>query len=129
VGNWSIVGWAQRPLGNLPRRTSSTDQRRTTKGLGMTAVKDRRQDRRRSTRCRTVVWIVGLATVGLMFDGYDLVVYGAVVSILRRSPAEIGPVTPAVAGALASYAILLLGSAGWHGMFWTGALPVVTWRT
>ena len=25
-------------------------------------------------RRRTVVWVVGLAAVGLMFDGYDLVV-------------------------------------------------------
>jgi MFS transporter, AAHS family, benzoate transport protein len=25
-------------------------------------------------RFRTLVWIVSLATVGLMFDGYDLVV-------------------------------------------------------
>ena len=92
------------------------DQRRTMKGLGMTAVTDRRQDRRRSTRCCTVAWIVGVATAGLMFDGYDLVVHGAVVSIFRRSPAGIGQVTPAVAGVLASYAILLLGSArlAWH---------------
>jgi hypothetical protein len=102
------------------------DQRRTMKGLGMTAVTDRRQDRRRSARCRTVVWIVGVATAGLMFDGYDLVVHGAVVSIFRRSPAGIGQVTPAVAGVLASYAILLLGSAGRHGMSWTGAPPMVT---
>ena len=28
---------------------------------------------------RTMVWVVALATVGLLFDGYDLVVYGTVV--------------------------------------------------
>jgi AAHS family benzoate transporter-like MFS transporter len=27
-------------------------------------------------RKRTVAWVVGLATLGLIFDGYDLVVYG-----------------------------------------------------
>ena len=30
-------------------------------------------------RRRSVTWIVSLATVGLVFDGYDLVVYGTVV--------------------------------------------------
>ena len=37
-------------------------------------------------RLRTLVWIVSLATVGLMFDGYDLVVYGTVVSTFLRDP-------------------------------------------
>ncbi len=73
----------------------------------MTAVMDTGQDRlRNARRRRTVVWIVALATVGLMFDGYDLVVYGTVVSTFLRSPAEIGKVTPAVAGALGSYALV-----------------------
>jgi len=55
-------------------------------------------------RLRTVVWIVALATVGLIFDGYDLVVYGAVVSTFLRDPTHIGNVTPATAGLLGSYA-------------------------
>ena len=42
--------------------------------------------RRRST----VVWVVGLAFVGLVFDGYDLVVYGAVLSTFLRDPTQIG---------------------------------------
>src|SRR2546425_7206552 len=70
-------------------------------------------------RYRTVVWVVALATVGLIFDGYDLVVYGAVVSTFLRDPSHIGPVTPAVAGMLGSYALvgvmvgaLLAGTAG-----------------
>ena len=37
-------------------------------------------------RRRTVLWVVGLATVGLIFDGYDLVVYGTVVSTFLRNP-------------------------------------------
>ena len=74
------------------------------------------QDARRR---RTVVWVVSLATVGLIFDGYDLVVYGTVVSGFLRDPSQIGAVTPAVAGALGSYALvgvlvgaLLAGSVG-----------------
>src|SRR6185503_4864412 len=70
-------------------------------------------------RRRTVLWVVGLATVGLVFDGYDLVVYGTVVSTLLRDPTQIGTVTPALAGALGSYALvgglvgaLLAGSVG-----------------
>ena len=57
-------------------------------------------------RLRTVIWIVALATVGLIFDGYDLVVYGAVVSTFLRDPTQIGPVTPAIAGLLGSYALV-----------------------
>jgi hypothetical protein len=36
-----------------------------------TDTSDPRLDARRQ---RTVVWVVGLATLGLIFDGYDLVV-------------------------------------------------------
>jgi AAHS family benzoate transporter-like MFS transporter len=57
-------------------------------------------------RLRTVIWIVALATVGLIFDGYDLVVYGAVVSTFLRDPSHIGNVTPAIAGLLGSYALV-----------------------
>jgi len=57
-------------------------------------------------RLRSVTWIVALATVGLIFDGYDLVVYGAVVSSFLRDPSHIGNVTPAIAGLLGSYALV-----------------------
>ena len=57
-------------------------------------------------RLRTVVWIMSLATVGLVFDGYDLVVYGTVVSTFLRDATQIGPVTPSIAGALGSYALI-----------------------
>lgn len=57
-------------------------------------------------RLNTVIWIVALATVGLIFDGYDLVVYGAVVSTFLRDPTHIGNVTPAIAGLLGSYALV-----------------------
>jgi len=59
-----------------------------------------------SRRLRTVIWVVTLATVGLIFDGYDLVVYGAVVSTFLRDPTHIGHVTPAIAGLLGSYALV-----------------------
>jgi len=57
-------------------------------------------------RLRTVTWIVALAACGLIFDGYDLVVYGAVVSTFLRDPSHIGNVTPAIAGLLGSYALV-----------------------
>jgi MFS transporter, AAHS family, benzoate transport protein len=57
-------------------------------------------------RRATVVWVVGLAFFGLVFDGYDLVVYGTVLSTFLRDPSQIGPVTPALGGALGSYALI-----------------------
>jgi AAHS family benzoate transporter-like MFS transporter len=57
-------------------------------------------------RRRSVTWIVSLATVGLVFDGYDLVVYGTVVPLFLRDPGQVGEVTPALAGALGSYALI-----------------------
>ncbi|WP_100499324.1 MFS transporter [Geodermatophilus chilensis] len=57
-------------------------------------------------RRRSVTWIVSLATVGLVFDGYDLVVYGTVVPLFLRDPGQLGEVTPALAGALGSYALV-----------------------
>lgn len=55
---------------------------------------------------RTVTWVIVLATLGLVFDGYDLVVYGAVVSTFLRDATQIGTVTPAIAGMLGSYALV-----------------------
>ncbi|MDD2728920.1 aromatic acid/H+ symport family MFS transporter [Malikia sp.] len=70
-------------------------------------------------RMRTVTWVVTLATLGLLFDGYDLVVYGAVVSTFLRDPSQLGPVTPAIAGMMGSYMLfgvmigaLLAGTVG-----------------
>ncbi|XJJ71116.1 MFS transporter [Novosphingobium sp. BL-8A] len=58
-----------------------------------------------SRRRKAIAWIVGIAMVGLMFDGYDLVVYGTVVSTFLRDPTQIGAVDPALAGLLGSYAL------------------------
>lgn len=66
-------------------------------------------------------WIVVITAVTLLFDGYDLVVYGAVVPVLLRDPSHIGQLTPAQAGALGSYALigvmvgaLIAGAVGDH---------------
>ncbi len=83
----------------------------------MTPMKDTGQEARRLS---TVRWVLVLATVGLIFDGYDLVVYGAVVSTFLRDASQIGTVTPPIAGALGSYA--LFGVA-------LGALLAGSWAT
>jgi AAHS family benzoate transporter-like MFS transporter len=74
---------------------------------------------REAKQVRTVVWVMSLAFVGLLFDGYDLVVYGACVPTFLRDPTQLGVVTPAIAGQLGSYALfgvlvgaLLAGSVG-----------------
>ncbi|HRG72324.1 MAG TPA: MFS transporter, partial [Thauera aminoaromatica] len=61
-------------------------------------------------RRSTIIWVIALAFVGLVFDGYDLVVYGAVL------PGFMGPdsakwigdhaLTPKDAGMLGSYAMI-----------------------
>ncbi len=60
---------------------------------------------RETKQARTVAWVMSLALVGLVFDGYDLVVYGACVSTFLRDPTQLGAVTPATAGRLGSYAL------------------------
>jgi len=59
-----------------------------------------------SRRRHTLLWVVVLSTLALTFDGYDLVVYGTVVPTLLHDPSQIGPLTPAQAGALGSYALV-----------------------
>src|SRR5258708_36843752 len=84
--------------------TGTNAARYSTQGsFAMTRTPDSTLDARRR---RTIVWIVSLATVGLIFDGYDLVVYGTVVSTFLRDPSHIGNVPPAIAGALGSYALV-----------------------
>jgi AAHS family benzoate transporter-like MFS transporter len=55
----------------------------------MTLVSEPQMDAQRDAlRRRTVVWVVALATAGLIFDGYDLVFYGTVVSAACRRVAQ-----------------------------------------
>lgn len=60
-----------------------------------------------SAKHRTTVYMV-LVVVGIsiLFDGYDLVIYGAVLSTLLEDPTQIGALSPAVAGTLGSYAMI-----------------------
>ncbi|QYJ03071.1 aromatic acid/H+ symport family MFS transporter [Nocardioides panacisoli] len=55
---------------------------------------------------RSLIWVVTLSTLALMFDGYDLVVYGTVVPTLLDDPSQLGPMTAGEAGALGSYALV-----------------------
>ncbi len=57
-------------------------------------------------RRRSVLWVVALSTAALVFDGYDLVVYGTVVPVLLAEPHHLGALSPEQAGALGSYALV-----------------------
>ena len=53
---------------------------------------------------RTVYLILAVVGISILFDGYDLVIYGAVLSTLLDDPSHIGQLSPAVAGTLGSWA-------------------------
>lgn len=55
---------------------------------------------------KSVLWIVFLATAAIVFDGYDLVVYGTVLPTLLDDPSQLGALNPGTAGALGSYALV-----------------------
>lgn len=55
---------------------------------------------------RTVRWVVAIAALALLFDGYDLVVYGTVVSTFMQDPSQLGQLSAAQLGALGSYALM-----------------------
>ncbi len=55
---------------------------------------------------RTVYLVLAVVGVSILFDGYDLVIYGAVLSTLLDDPSHIGALSPAVAGTLGSYAMI-----------------------
>ncbi|MBB3052111.1 AAHS family benzoate transporter-like MFS transporter [Prauserella isguenensis] len=57
-------------------------------------------------RRRTVFWVVALSAISLVFDGYDLVVYGTVLPILLDDPSHLGAISPQQGGALGSYALV-----------------------
>jgi len=58
---------------------------------------------RTTSRTRTGLWVVAICFVTIVFDGYDLIVYGAVVPSLLQHPTW--EVTPGQAGAIGSYAL------------------------
>jgi AAHS family benzoate transporter-like MFS transporter len=55
---------------------------------------------------KTLRWVVIITALSLIFDGYDLVVYGTIVSTLLRDPSQIGALDPVQAGLLGSYALM-----------------------
>lgn len=55
---------------------------------------------------RTVYLVLAVVGIAILFDGYDLVIYGAVLSTLLEDPSHIGALSPAVAGTLGSYAMV-----------------------
>ena len=60
-----------------------------------------------SPRHRNAVhWVVAIAALALVFDGYDLVVYGTVLPILMQDAGQLGEISAAQAGALGSYALV-----------------------
>ena len=60
----------------------------------------------KNNRQRTLAWVVALSTAALVFDGYDLVVYGTVLPTLLADPSQLGAMSPQRAGALGSYALI-----------------------
>lgn len=55
---------------------------------------------------RTAGWVAFIACAALIFDGYDLTIYGTVMPTLLNDPSHIGAFDAATAGALGSYAML-----------------------
>lgn len=71
---------------------------------GIHAAKGASGDARK--RENTVRWVVLVCAIAILFDGYDLVVYGTIVPTLLKDASHLGPVSPAVAGQLGSYALI-----------------------
>lgn len=67
------------------------------------AVLSPEQQRKRNS---TLLWVAGIALVGLIFDGYDLVVYGSVLKHFIAEPNLIGEVTKQSGGTLGSMAMI-----------------------
>ncbi|MFD4253779.1 MFS transporter [Amycolatopsis thermoflava] len=79
-------------------------------------------------RRRTVSWVVALSTIALVFDGYDLVVYGTVLPTLLADPTQLGHISAGQAGALGSYALIgvLVGALAAGGLGdWIGRRKIM----
>lgn len=61
---------------------------------------------------KTAIWVAAIACTALIFDGYDLVVYGTVMPALMNDPSQIGVLDASTAGTVGSLALIgvLLGS-------------------
>ena len=58
------------------------------------------------THKRTVLLVLTVVATAILFDGYDLVVYGAVLPTLLADPSQIGALTPETAGTLGAWALI-----------------------
>lgn len=63
---------------------------------------------------RSVYGVVAIMFLTMVFDGYDIVVYGAILPTLLAEPHHLGELTPGVAGTLGSYTMIgiLFGALG-----------------
>lgn len=55
---------------------------------------------------KTAGWVAFIACGALVFDGYDLTVYGTIMPTLLNDPSQLGALDPSTAGLLGSYAML-----------------------
>lgn len=55
---------------------------------------------------RTAAWVAGIACAALIFDGFDLTIYGTVLTTLMADPSHIGALDATTAGTLGSYALI-----------------------
>lgn len=83
-----------------------TQQPPAPSGLSAAPRHDQRRER------RTANWVAAIICMALVFDGFDLTIYGTVLSTLLDDPTQIGSVDEATAGALGSLALIgvLVGS-------------------
>ena len=61
---------------------------------------------RTPSQLRATYTILAIACAALVFDGYDIVVFGTIVPTLLKDPSQLGAITPAQAGTLGSYALI-----------------------
>ena len=58
------------------------------------------------THRRSVLLVLTVVATAILFDGYDLVVYGAVLPTLLDDPSQIGALSPETAGTLGAWALI-----------------------
>lgn len=69
-------------------------------------ISDARIQEQEARRRSSMRWVLIIGFSGLLFDGYDLGLFGVVLPVFLRDPSQIGPITPEVGGALGSYVLL-----------------------
>ena len=107
----SIVALEEVRLLELARRICRRAQTRR-RDRGALSTTQTLATENRSLVMKTAIWVATIASTALIFDGYDLVVFGAVTPTLMNDPSQIGPLDPSIAGTVGSLALIgvLLGS-------------------